>query len=114
MTALEAYSQGPRVVQTQLCLTLSALALQLKDGEDTEWGDRVVGWMIDKFGKDAKDVGTLLEFLQVLPEEVVTNHRIPVDVSEARIVVRKPRDVLRLNSRDRKIRQRSRLFSLQH
>lgn len=71
------------MIQTQLCLTLSALALQLKDGEDPEWGDHVVPWMIDRFGKDAKDVGTLLEFLQVLPEEVTTNQRIPVDVSVA-------------------------------
>jgi transportin-3 len=81
LTALQAYTQGPRVIQTQLCLTLSALALQLRDGEDAEWGDHVVAWMIDRFGKDAKDVGTLLEFLQVLPEEVTSNHRIPVDVS---------------------------------
>lgn len=81
MTALQAYSQGPRVIQTQLCLTLSGLALQLRDGEDPEWGDHVVAWMIDRFGKDAKDVGTLLEFLQVLPEEVTTNQRIPIDVS---------------------------------
>lgn len=80
LTALQAYSQGPRVVQTQLCLTLSALAIQLKDGEDPEWGDRVVPWMIERFGKEAKDVGTLLEFLQVLPEEVTTNQRIPIDV----------------------------------
>ena len=68
------------MIQTQLCLTLSALALQLKDGEDPEWGDRVVPWMIERFGKEAKDVGTLLEFLQVLPEEVTSNQRIPVDV----------------------------------
>lgn len=69
------------MIQTQLCLTLSGLALQLRDGEDPEWGDHVVAWMIDRFGKDAKDVGTLLEFLQVLPEEVTTNQRIPIDVS---------------------------------
>jgi transportin-3 len=79
LTALQAYSQGPRVIQTQLCLTLAGLALQLRNGEDPEWGDRVVAWMIDKFGKHAKDVGTLLEFLQVLAEEVINNQRIPID-----------------------------------
>lgn len=81
LTALESYVAGPRVIQTQLCLTLSTLALQLHEGEDPEWGDNVVPWMVEKFGKDPKSVVTLLEFLTVLPEEVTGNHRIPVDVS---------------------------------
>ncbi|CAO1616063.1 unnamed protein product [Sympodiomycopsis kandeliae] len=75
LTALAAYSAGPRVIQTQLCLTLSALAIQLTDAE---WPDVITG-MTARFGNDPASVGVLLEFLTVLPEEVTTNHRIPVD-----------------------------------
>lgn len=79
ITALQAYKSGPKVIQTQISLALSGLALQLRDGEDPDWGDHVVRSMIDIFGKDPSDVATLLEFLTVLPEEVNTNQRIPVD-----------------------------------
>jgi transportin-3 len=79
LTALQAYKQGPRVIRTQICLALAGLALQLRDGEDPEWGDNVVGWMIKHFGSDPEDVLLLLEFLTVLPEEITTNQRIPVD-----------------------------------
>lgn len=80
LTALQAYKQGPRVIQTQICVTLASLALQLRNGEDPEWGDNVVGWMIDRFGKDPSEVKTLLSFLTVLPEEATTNQRIPISV----------------------------------
>ncbi|MCO5588073.1 hypothetical protein L7F22_042028 [Adiantum nelumboides] len=79
ITALQAYKSGPKVIQTQISLALSGLALQLRDGEDPEWGDHVVRSMIDTFGKDPSDVATLLEFLTVLPEEVNMNQRIPVN-----------------------------------
>ncbi|CAO1619937.1 unnamed protein product [Parajaminaea phylloscopi] len=75
LTALAAYSSGPRVIQTQLCLTLSGLALQMTDAE---WPD-VVKDLTSRFGNDPASVGILLEFLTVLPEEVTSNHRIPVD-----------------------------------
>lgn len=65
------------MIQTQLCLTLSALAIQMTDAE---WPDVITG-MTTRFGSDPASVGMLLEFLTVLPEEVTTNHRIPVDVS---------------------------------
>lgn len=81
LTALTAYLSGPRVIQTQLCVALAALALQLPDGADPEWGDRVVPAMIERYGGDPGSVGVLLEFLTTLPEEITTNHRIPVDVS---------------------------------
>lgn len=73
--ALEQSASGPRVVQTQLCLALAALALQMPEAH---WS-RVVPGMIEKFGQSPLTVGVLLEFLTVLPEEVSTNHRIPVD-----------------------------------
>lgn len=47
---------------------------------DAEWPDVVKG-MTSRFGNDPASVGVLLEFLTVLPEEITTNHRIPVDVS---------------------------------
>jgi transportin-3 len=81
LTALAAYLEGPRVIRTQLCLTLAALALQLEPGSDPEWGDRVVPAMIERFGNDPSSVALLLEFLTALPEEITTNHRIPIDVS---------------------------------
>ena len=72
--ALAIYAAGPRVVQTQLCLSLAALALQLPE---SHWPNVVPG-MIDRFGKSPDTVNVLLEFLSVLPEEVAQNHRIPV------------------------------------
>lgn len=74
LAALAAYAQGPRVVQTQLCLALAALALQVSE---SHWG-HVVPDMIARFGSRPDTVNVLLEFLSLLPEEVATNHRIPV------------------------------------
>lgn len=75
LAALSAYASGPRVIQTQLSLALSGLALQL---DESEWPTVVPG-MIERFGSSPDTVPVLLEFLTVLPEEVITNHRIPVD-----------------------------------
>lgn len=75
LTALSAYASGPRVIQTQLSLALAGLALQL---DESQWPTVVPG-MIERFGASAETVPVLLEFLTVLPEEVITNHRIPVD-----------------------------------
>lgn len=74
LDALVLYAQGPRVVQTQLCLALAGLALQIPE---SHWGSVVPG-MIERFGGSPDTVGVLLEFLSVLPEEVSTNHRIPL------------------------------------
>lgn len=74
LTALSAYASGPRVIQTQLSLALSGLALQL---DESEWPTVVPG-MIERFGSSPQTVSVLLEFLTVLPEEVITNHRIPI------------------------------------
>ena len=73
--ALDLYTSGPRVVQTQLCLALAALALQMPEAR---WGAVIPG-MVERFGGTPATVGTLLEFLTVLPEEVTNNHRIPLD-----------------------------------
>ncbi|KAN0063147.1 Nuclear import receptor [Thecaphora frezii] len=81
--ALTLYTSGPRVIQTQISLSLSALALQMPE---SDW-PRVVPSMIEKFGGSAETVGTLLEFLTVLPEEVITNHRIAIDNEQYHIRV---------------------------
>ncbi|KAE8269860.1 hypothetical protein A4X09_0g2469 [Tilletia walkeri] len=73
LDALEAYGAGPRVLQTQVALALSALALQMK-----EW-QHVIPSLVERFGSNPAMVPALLELLTVLPEEIVTNHRIPVD-----------------------------------
>ncbi|WFC97613.1 Nuclear import receptor [Malassezia yamatoensis] len=74
LDALNLYARGPRVVQTQLCLAIAALALQIPE---SSWSN-VVPSMVDRFGKSAETVNVLLEFLTVLPEEVAQNHRIPI------------------------------------
>mgnify|MGYP002715243914 CR=1 FL=1 len=73
--ALATYSQGPRVIQIQLCLALAALSLQVGD---LVW-PAPVPEMLSRFGGSPETVGVLLEFLTVLPEEVTNNHRIPID-----------------------------------
>ncbi|KAK0549283.1 Nuclear import receptor [Tilletia horrida] len=73
LDALQAYGSGPRVLQTQISLALSALALQMSD-----WAN-VIPSIVERFGSDPVLVPALLEFLTILPEEVVNNHRIPVD-----------------------------------
>ena len=73
--ALAMYAEGPRVIQTQLCLALAALALQV---DSTVWPG-VAPDMLARFGGSPATVGILLEFLSVLPDEVTNNHRIPID-----------------------------------
>ncbi|PVU94383.1 hypothetical protein BB561_002582 [Smittium simulii] len=64
-----------QVLHTQLCLTLSDIALQLPEWEDP------VGEMISSFSVDPNAIKVLLEFLTVLPEEVLYNDRIVVERS---------------------------------
>ncbi|KAI0756727.1 ARM repeat-containing protein [Daedaleopsis nitida] len=72
LTALETYHAGPRTILVQLCLAISALALQLPAWEDP------IQTMIDSFGRNPATVPALLQFLTVLPEEVTTNTKIPI------------------------------------
>ncbi|KAF8560277.1 ARM repeat-containing protein [Imleria badia] len=78
ITALERYHTGPRTVITQLCLAISGLALQLPQWENA------VQTMIESFGTNPATVPVLLQFLTVLPEELVSNTRIPVTDEEYR------------------------------
>ncbi|KAH7104256.1 ARM repeat-containing protein [Auriculariales sp. MPI-PUGE-AT-0066] len=72
ITALRSYATGPRRIIVQLCLALSAFALQV-----AQWENPVQD-MITQFGQDPALVPALLEFLQVLPEEVMDSHKIPI------------------------------------
>ncbi|EGO05222.1 hypothetical protein SERLA73DRAFT_82769 [Serpula lacrymans var. lacrymans S7.3] len=72
VTALERYHAGPKTIIVQLCLAISGFALQVP-----AWDD-VLQSMIDKFGRNPATVPALLQFLTLLPEELVSNTRIPV------------------------------------
>lgn len=63
------------MIETQLCLSLAGLALQMR-----EWKD-VIQQFVRIYGGDLESASCLLEFLTVLPEEVNENHRIPITVS---------------------------------
>ncbi|KAI1783930.1 armadillo-type protein [Ganoderma leucocontextum] len=76
LTALETYHAGPRTILVQLCLAISALALQLPAWEDP------VQTLIDSFGRNPASVPALLQFLPILPEEVTSNTKIPITVTE--------------------------------
>jgi transportin-3 len=69
------YRSGSRAIITQLCVSLSALALQMP-----EWDD-VLPQFIKLYGDNPETVGCLLEFLKILPEEINENRRIPITVS---------------------------------
>ncbi|OCH94769.1 ARM repeat-containing protein [Obba rivulosa] len=78
ITALGRYQSGPRTIIVQLCLALSGLALQLP-----AWQDPVKD-MIESFGRNPITVPLLLQFLTVLPEELISNTKIPITDEEYR------------------------------
>ncbi|RUP43526.1 armadillo-type protein [Jimgerdemannia flammicorona] len=73
---LHQFRAGPRMITTQLCLSLAGLALQMR-----EWKG-VVQQFIKLYGGSVETAPCLLEFLTVLPEEVNHNHRIPISDEE--------------------------------
>ncbi|EMD41983.1 hypothetical protein CERSUDRAFT_110525 [Gelatoporia subvermispora B] len=78
LTALGRYQTGPRTIIVQLCLAISGLALQLP-----AWQDPVKD-MIESFGRNPATVPSLLQFLTVLPEELISNTKIPITDDEYR------------------------------
>ncbi|KAJ3779117.1 armadillo-type protein [Lentinula raphanica] len=78
LAALETYKTGPRNIVVQICLALAGLAMQFP-----AWGNAVEA-MINKFGSNPSTVPTLLQFLTLLPEELHTNHRVPITDDEWR------------------------------
>ncbi|OJJ42702.1 hypothetical protein ASPZODRAFT_20229 [Penicilliopsis zonata CBS 506.65] len=68
LSLLVAYGSGPRPIQTQLCVCLASLAIQM-----TQWKD-VLATVGATLGSTAGDC--VLEFLKILPEEVTEGRKI--------------------------------------
>jgi transportin-3 len=74
LAALERYHAGPKNIIIQLSLAISGFALQVPAWENP------VQTMIDTFGRNPASVPALLQFLAILPEELMSNTRIPITV----------------------------------
>lgn len=72
LNLLVAYAAGPRPIQTQLCVCLASLAIQM-----LEWKDVLVT-VGSALGSSAGDC--VLEFLKILPEEVTEGRKINLSV----------------------------------
>ncbi|KAG0941977.1 hypothetical protein G6F57_005936 [Rhizopus arrhizus] len=70
------FSTGPKSVMIQLCLALADLAIQLLNWKT------VVSDIVDRFGQSSEGANCLLEFLKVLPEEMQSNNRLPLNDEE--------------------------------
>lgn len=69
-----AFASGPRPIQTQLCVCLASLAIQM-----IAWKD-VLATVASALGSNAGDC--VLEFLKILPEEVTEGRKINLSVSD--------------------------------
>ncbi|KAH8423731.1 nuclear import receptor MTR10 [Aspergillus melleus] len=78
MNLLVAFASGPRPIQTQLCVCLASLAIQM-----LEWKD-VLASVGSALGSSAGDC--VLEFLKILPEEVTEGRKI--NLSEEDLLTR--------------------------
>jgi transportin-3 len=76
LNLLVAYASGPRPIQTQLCVCLASLAIQM-----TGWKD-VLATVGSALGGSAGDC--VLEFLKILPEEVTEGRKINLSVRSGR------------------------------
>lgn len=72
LNLLTVYASGPRPIQTQLCVCLANLAIQM-----TTWKD-VLATVGSSLGHNAGDC--VLEFLKILPEEVTEGRKINLSV----------------------------------
>lgn len=72
LNLLVAYAAGPRPIQTQLCVCLVSLAIQMLDWKD------VLATVGSALGSSAGDC--VLEFLKILPEEVTEGRKINLSV----------------------------------
>ncbi|PCH02428.1 Armadillo-like helical [Penicillium occitanis (nom. inval.)] len=74
LNQLAAFASGPRPIQTQLCVGLANLAIQM-----TSWKD-VLATVGSTLGSNAGDC--VLEFLKILPEEVTEGRKINLSEDE--------------------------------
>lgn len=75
LSLLVAYASGARPIQTQLCVCLASLAIQM-----TGWKD-VLATVGTTLGGASGDC--VLEFLRILPEEVTEGRKINLSVCSA-------------------------------
>lgn len=68
------YRSGVKPIRTQLCVCLSGLALQM-----LEWQD-VLPMVRTALGDDLQGSVVFLEFLTVLPEEVMDGRKVSLSV----------------------------------
>ncbi|KAJ3040360.1 Nuclear import receptor [Rhizophlyctis rosea] len=76
ITLLHKFRAGPKKMIIQLALSLADLAIQVH-----EW-QTPVQQLVQAFGKDPEMVACLLEFLAVLPEEIMYNRKIKLEREE--------------------------------
>ncbi|KAJ5126347.1 uncharacterized protein N7443_009391 [Penicillium atrosanguineum] len=74
LNLLVAFASGPRPIQTQLCVCLASLAIQM-----IAWKD-VLATVASALGSNAGDC--VLEFLKILPEEVTEGRKINLSEDE--------------------------------
>jgi hypothetical protein len=75
---LKQYAAGPKPVRTQLCLCLAVLAMQM-----TDWHD-VLSSVVSALAGSENSHAPILDFLRVLPEEVIEGRRIALSVCAPR------------------------------
>lgn len=74
MRSLTTFHSGPKPIRLQLCVCLANLAIQM-----TEWKD-VLTDVVAALGSEAATLPCVLDFLRVLPEEVMHGRKIALTV----------------------------------
>lgn len=73
---LHIYRNGPKIIITQLCISIADLSILIKS-----WNNPIQQ-LLELFSNNQEMVTCLLEFLTVLPEEILYNENIPMEISE--------------------------------
>lgn len=71
---LKHFSGGPKPIRVQLCVCLAILAIQMKDWKD------VLPTVVSSLGDNVESHASILDFLRVLPEEVIEGRKITLTV----------------------------------
>jgi transportin-3 len=74
MRNLATFHAGPKPIRLQLCVCLANLAIQM-----TEWKD-VLSLVVSALGTNPSTLPCVLDFLRVLPEEVIHGRKIALTV----------------------------------
>jgi transportin-3 len=77
MRNLATFHAGPKPIRLQLCVCLANLAIQM-----TEWKE-VLADVVNALGADPATLPCVLDFLRVLPEEVMHGRKIALTVRPA-------------------------------